>query len=80
MEMEDGEKVIDKVEKGYELVTKTRNLRLYLKGETLCHEHAFTIFKALVQESYYSGHQHEFMGLTKPELDKNFVFSPSPWK
>lgn len=29
MEMEDGELVIGKVEKGYELATKVRNLRLY---------------------------------------------------
>jgi len=25
-------------------------------------------------KSYYTGKQHEFMGLTKPELDKTFVF------
>ena len=74
MTMEDGEKVIGKIEKGYELVTKARNLRLHLKGETLRNEHAFSIFESLVQESYYSGHQHEFMGLTKPELDKIFAF------
>jgi hypothetical protein len=74
MAMEDGEKVIGKIEKGYELVTKARNLRLHLKGETLRYEQAFTIFESLVQESYYNGHQHEFMGLTKPELDKIFAF------
>ena len=72
--MEDGERVIGKVEKGYELVTKARNLRLHLKGDTLRHEHASTIFESLVQESYYKGHQHEFMGFAKPELDKNFAF------
>ena len=33
MEMENGEKVIGKVEKGYELVTKASNLRLHLKGQ-----------------------------------------------
>ena len=74
MEMEDGERVIVKIEKGYQLVTKARNLRLHLKGETLYHEHAYTIFEALVRESYYIRHQHKFMGLIKPELDKNFAF------
>jgi len=81
MTMEDGEKVIGKIEKSYELVTKAhelvtkaRNLRLHLRGETLRHEHAFSIFESLVQESYYSGHQHEYMGLTKPEIDKDYAF------
>jgi hypothetical protein len=37
MEMEHGEKVISKVEKGYELVTKITNSRLHLKGDTLRH-------------------------------------------
>ena len=73
-EMEDGVKTIGKVEKGFELVTKARNLRLHLKGETLRHECASIIFDSLVRESYYNRSQHEFMGLTKPELDKNFVF------
>ena len=74
LEMEDDMKTIGKVEKGIELVTKARNLRLHLKGDSLRHEFASTIFDTLVRESYYSGFQHEFMGLTKPELDKNFVF------
>jgi hypothetical protein len=74
MEMEDGEKVIGKVEKGYELATKARNLRLHLKGESLRHENAFDIFEAIARESYYTGKQHKFMGLTKPELDKKFAF------
>ena len=75
MQMEDGDKVISKIEKGYELVTKARNLRLHLKGETLRHEHAFTILKSIVHKSYYIGHQHEFMGLTKPEVDKKLCIS-----
>ena len=74
LEMEDGVKCIGKVEKGYELVTKARHLRLHLKGETLRHELASTIFDSLVKESYYNRHQHEFMGLTKPELEFFFVF------
>ena len=74
MEMEDGERVIGKVEKGFELMTNARNLRLYIKGETLRQEHASHIFEEIVRESYYAGRQHEFMGLTKPELDKTFAF------
>ena len=74
MQMEDGVRTIGKVEKGYELASKARSLRLHLKGEKLCYEHACTIFEFLVQESYYNGHQHEFMGLAKPELEKNFAF------
>ena len=74
LEMKDGESVIGKVEKRYELVTKACNLRLHLKGEMLRHEHAFNTFEAIVRENYYTGKQHEFMGLTKPEFDKNFAF------
>ena len=74
MELEDGVKTIGKIEKGYELVTKARNLRLYLKGETLRHELASTIFESIVHESYYNGAQLEFMGLSKPVLDKDFAF------
>lgn len=58
----------------YELVTKARNLRLHLKGETLRHAHASTIFESLVHESYYSDQQHEFMSFAKPELGENFAF------
>ena len=74
MEMEDEEKVIGKVEKGYELVTKASNHCLHPKGETLQYEHAFNIFEKLVHENYYIGKQHEFMGLTKSEIDKNYAF------
>ena len=74
LKMEDGVKVIGKIKKKYELATKARNLRLYLRGETLRHVSAFTIFESLVQESYYSGHQHEFMGLAKPEIEKKNCF------
>lgn len=74
MKMDDEKKIINKVDKGYELVTKAGSLRLHLKEETLRHEHTFTIFKILVHESYYIGKQHEFMGLIKPKVDKNFTF------
>jgi hypothetical protein len=74
MTMDDGERVIGKVEKCYELATKARNLRLHLKGETLRHKHAFDIFEAIVREIYYAGKQHKFMGLAKPELERDFSF------
>ena len=74
MTMDDGEQVIGKVEKGYELASKARNLRLHLKGDTLRHAHVFDIFEAIVRESYYTGKPHEFMGLAKPEFEKNFAF------
>ena len=35
MAMRDGGKVIGKVEKNFELITKARNMRLHLKGESL---------------------------------------------
>ena len=74
MTMETGKRVIGKVEKGYELATKARNLRLHLKGDSLRHEHNFDILEAIVRENYYNGKQHEFMGLAKPEIGKNFAF------
>ena len=55
-------------------MSKARNLRLYIKGDTLRHEHVSHVFEEIVRESYYNGRQHEFMGLTKPELDKTFAF------
>ena len=48
-------RVINKIEKIYELASKTRNLRLHIKGETSRHEHAFHIFEDIVQENYYTG-------------------------
>lgn len=74
LELEGGEMVIGKVEKGYELVTQARNLRLHLKGDTLRDIHAHSLFRTLVRESYYEGKQHEFMSLTKPDATKDFAF------
>lgn len=67
-------KVIGKVEKGFELNTKARNLRLHLKGDTLHNQPAHSIFQTIVYESYYEGKQIEFLNLTKPEITKDFVF------
>jgi hypothetical protein len=43
-------------------------------GSHIRHEHAFDIFEAIVREIYYAGKQHEFMGLAKPELERDFAF------
>ena len=37
-------------------------------------KHKCDIFETIVQKNYYTMIQYEFMRLTKPELDKNFVF------
>jgi hypothetical protein len=74
MELESGEKVIGKIEKIFELMSKARNLRLHIQGETLRHMQASHIFEEIVRESYYTGRQHEFLGLIKPVLEKTFAF------
>lgn len=74
MKMKNVQMVIGKIQKGYELVPKTRDIRIHIEEETLCHEHAFNIFKTLVWENYYDGKQHKFMGISKSELDKDFAF------
>lgn len=43
MELEGGERVIGKVEKAFELVTKSRNLQLHIKGHTLGDHTAYRI-------------------------------------
>jgi hypothetical protein len=32
------------------------------------------MFEEIVKESYYTGRQYKFLGLTKPVLDKTFAF------
>lgn len=75
MEMEDNEKVINKVGKKFELTTKARKLCFHLKSDTRRDNYAHTIFQKLVTESYYEGTQLEFMALTKLEIVKDFAFS-----
>ena len=53
--MEDGGKVISKVEKGFELVTKARNMRLHLKGDSLRDHSTMEIFRDLIRDLYYEG-------------------------
>lgn len=74
MEMGDGEKVIGKVEKGFELITKARNMRLHLKGDSLRENTANGILKILMKECYYDGREVEILSLTKPDVEKDFAF------
>ena len=72
--MGDGEKVIGKVEKGFELLTKVKNMRLHLKGEALRDKTAVEILQTLMQESYYDGREIEILSLTKSDVERNFAF------
>ena len=49
MAMGDGKKIIGKVEKGFELITKARNMRLHLKGEALRDHTATDIFRSIMR-------------------------------
>lgn len=72
MEMEDGEKVIGKVKKWFELITKARNL--HPKVDTLGDNYAHTIFQELdFKESYYKGIQLKL--LTCNQAHKGFFIS-----
>jgi hypothetical protein len=72
--MGDGETTIGKVEKGFELVTKVRNLRLHLKREALRHHSALDILRTLMRDSYYDGREVEILSLTKADIDRDFAF------
>ena len=74
MNMGNGEPVIGKVEKGFELVTKARNMRLHLKGEALRHNSAIDILRTLMQDFYYDGREVEILSLTKADLGRDFAF------
>ena len=78
--MGDGEKIIGKVEKGYELITKARNMRLHLKGDALRNSTAMDILRNLMRDSYYDGREVEILSLTKSDIDKDFAFISSPPK
>ena len=49
MTMGDGERIIGKVEKGFELITKARNMRLHLKGEALRDHTAADIMRSIMR-------------------------------
>lgn len=74
MDMEDGEKVIGTVEKGFELITKAHNLCLHINNVTVCVNYAHTIFQDIFKESYYIGKTFEFLTLTKLGFIKDVVF------
>ena len=74
MTMGDGERVIGKVEKGFELITKARNMRLHLKGEVLRDHTSTDILRSIVRDSYYDGREIEILSLTKSDNDKDFAF------
>ena len=74
MTMGDGERIIGKVEKGFELITKARNMRLHLKGEALRNNTAMDILRSLMKDSYYNGREVEILSLTKSDIDKDFSF------
>ena len=74
MTMGDGERVIGKAEKGFELITKAKHMRLHLKGEFIRNNTATDILRTLLQESYYKGREVEILSLTKSDAEKDFAF------
>ena len=74
MTMGDGERIIGKVEKGFELITKARNMRLHLKGEALRDHTAVDVLRSIMSDSYYDGREIEILSLTKSDTDKDFAF------
>lgn len=80
MSMGDGELVIGKVENGFELITKAKNMRLHFKNEALRNNTAVDILTTLMREFYYDGREIEILSLTKSKVEKDFAFTPSPPK
>ena len=74
MTMGDGERIISKVEKGFELITKAKNIRLHLKGEALRNNMAIDIHRQLMRDSYYDRREVEILSLTKSEVERDFAF------
>ena len=74
MTMGDGERIIGKVEKGFELIIKTKNMRLHLKGETLRNHKAVDILRTLMRDAYYDGREIEILSLTKSDTERDFAF------
>ena len=74
MAMGDGERIIEKVEKGFELITKARNMWLHLKGEVLRDHSATDILRSIIRDVYYDGRELEILSLIKSDIDKDFVF------
>jgi hypothetical protein len=60
-----GERVIGKVEKGFELITNAKHMRLHLKGDTIGTNTAVDILRTLMKKSYYNGRDVKILSLTK---------------
>lgn len=71
--MEVNKKMIRKVEKGFELATKARNLQLHLKGDTFRGKAAHDMFKKIVRKSYYVGRPHEFLILANLDPERDVI-------
>ena len=74
MTMGDDEKIIGKVEKGFELITKAKNMRLHLKGEAIHNNTALDILHNLMKQAYYDGREVEILSLTKGGVEKDYAF------
>ena len=74
MTMGDGEKIIGKVEKGFQLITKAKNMRLHLKGKALQNNTALDILRALMRDSCSHSREVEILSLTKMDAKKDFAF------
>ena len=74
MTMGDGESIIGKVEKGFELITKAKNMRPHLKGETIRNHEAVDILRTLMRDAYYDGREIEILSLTKSDTERDFAF------
>ena len=77
MTMGDGENIIGKVEKGFELITKAKNMRLHLKGEALRNNSAIDILRTLMRDSYYDGCEVEILSLMVSPKPTLTAISPS---
>jgi hypothetical protein len=67
-------KIIGKVKKDFELITKVKNMRLHPKGEAICNNTTLDILRNLIQRSYYDGRDIKILSLTKADVRKDFVF------
>ena len=74
MSMGDGKRIIGKIENGFELITKARNMRLHLKGEVLRDHTATDILRSIIRDSYYDGRALEILSLIKSDDAKDFAF------
>ena len=72
--MGDGEQVIGKVKKIFELITNARFMRLHLKGNIVRNNSAVDILRVIMTKAYYDRREVEILSLTKLEVEKVFAF------